>query len=58
MNVEKYEVVAAAAVKMFRELVLEYEGPPEKLRIYLLRKLDEMNSRADRLLANIVDLIL
>ena len=58
MNVEKYEVVAAAAVKTFRELVLEYEGPPEKLQGYLLRKLDEMNSRADRLLANIVDLIL
>ena len=37
--IEKYEVVAAAAIKKFRSMILEYKGSPEKLRDYLLNEL-------------------
>ena len=43
--VSRHEVVAAAAVKKFRDMILTYNGPKtyEKLREYLLRKVDEEN---------------
>jgi hypothetical protein len=54
----RYEVVAAAAVKKFREMIREYQGAPDGLRAYLLRRLDKMETRADELLAGIIDEIL
>jgi len=59
-TVSRHEVVAAAAVKKFRDMILTYNGPKtyEKLREYLLRKLDEKNLKADQLLAQILDEII
>lgn len=54
----RYEVVAAAAVKRFREMIEAYQGPPEGLRPHLLKRLNKMESRADELLAGIMDEIL
>ena len=54
----RYEVIAAAAVKKFREMIQDYEGSPEGLRAYLLRRLDKMETKADELLAGIIDEIL
>jgi hypothetical protein len=42
----RYEVIAAAAVKKFREMIQEYQGAPEGLRAYLLRRLDKMETKA------------
>ena len=57
-TVEKYEVVAAAAIKKFKRMILDYKGPPEKLRVYLLRELNKKNLKADELLADVLDEIL
>ncbi len=54
----RYEVVAAAAVKKFRELIEQYEGTTEGLKPYLLKRLSKMETRADELLAGIMDEIL
>ena len=54
----RYEVIAAAAVKKFREMIHDYQGAPEGLRAYLLRRLDKMETKADELLAGIIDEIL
>ena len=54
----RYEVVAAAAVKKFREMIMDYHGAPEGLRAHLLKRLDKMETRADELLAGIIDEIL
>jgi len=56
-TVSRHEVVAAASVKKFRDMILTYNGPKtyEKLREHLLRKLDEKNLKADQLLAQILD---
>ena len=56
--VSKFEVVAAAAVKKFREMIEEYQGPPEGLRPHLLRLLRRMEARGDQILADIIDEIL
>ena len=56
--IEKYEVVAAAAIKKFKKMVLDYKGPPEKLKEYLLKELDKKNLKADELLADVLDEIL
>ena len=48
----------AAAVKKFREIINQYDGKPEGLKPYLLKRLDKMESRADELLAGIMDEIL
>jgi len=50
--------VAAAAVKKFREMIMEYQGPSEGLRAYLLKQLSRMDGKADELLAGIIDEIL
>jgi hypothetical protein len=57
-GVSNFEVVAAAAVKKFREMISEYKGPPEGLRSYLLRRLDKMETRADEILVDLIDGIL
>lgn len=57
-STSRYEVVAAAAVKKFREMIVDYQGPLEGLRSHLLRRLDKMETRADELLAGIMDEIL
>ena len=57
-TVEKYEVVAAAAIKKFKKMILDYKGPPEKLKGYLLRELNKKNLKADELLADVLDEIL
>ena len=54
-SVSRNEVVAAAAIKYLRDLIVSYKGSPEKLGAYLLRKLDEKNLKADQLLAQIMD---
>ena len=41
-STSRHEVVAAAAVKKFRQMI-EYYGPPEGLKAYLLRSLSNMN---------------
>ena len=56
--IEKYEVVAAAAVKKFRSMILEYKGPPEKLSDYLLKELGKKELKADAILAEILDEVL
>jgi len=56
--VEKYEVVAAAAVKKFRSMILEYRGPPEKLSDYLLKELGKKELKSDAILAEILDEVL
>lgn len=58
VGVDRYEVVAAAAIKMLKELVAGYNGPEEKLREYLLRELNKRDRNADALLARIMDEIL
>jgi len=59
-SVSKVEVVAAAAVKKFRELIETYEGPKEfePFKAYLLKHLGRMETRGDQLLADIIDQIL
>ena len=57
-STSRYEVVAAAAVKKFREMITQYQGPAEGLRAHLLKRLDKMETRADELLAGIIDEIL
>jgi len=57
-STSRYEVVAAAAVKKFREMIDEYKGPGEGLRGYLVKRLAKMDGRADELLAGIMDEIL
>jgi len=57
-STSRYEIVAAAAVKKFREMIEEYKGPPNGLRAYLLRRMQKMEGRADELLAGIMDEIL
>jgi hypothetical protein len=57
-STSRYEVVAAAAVKKFKEMIEEYRGPPEGFRAYLLKRLGKMEGRADELLAGIMDEIL
>jgi hypothetical protein len=54
----RYEVVAAAAVKKFREMIQEYHGQPDGLRGYMLKHLDKMKTWANQLLAGIMDEIL
>lgn len=53
-------MVAAAAVKKFRELIETYEGPKEfePFKAYLLKHLGRMETRGDQLLADIIDQIL
>ena len=58
MNTSKVEIVAAAAVKKFQEMIREYEGPDTGLRAYLLKRLNRMSGRADELLADVMDEIL
>lgn len=53
-----YEVVAAAAIKKFRRLILSYDGPPEELKNFLLKELDKLNERADDILEDVIDQIL
>lgn len=57
-SVEKHEVVAAAAIKFLKELVSAYKGPEGKLREYLLRELGKRDSKADAILARLIDEIL
>jgi hypothetical protein len=57
-STSRYEVVAAAAVKRFREMINEYKGPADGLRAHLLKQLGKMETRADELLAGIMDEIL
>lgn len=57
-SVEKHEVVAVAAVKKFKKMVLDYKGPPEKPKEYLLKELDKKNLKADELLTEVLDEIL
>jgi hypothetical protein len=57
-STSRYEVVAAAAVKKFKEMIEDYQGTPEGLRAYLLKRLGKMEGRADELLAGIMDEIL
>jgi len=58
LSTSKVEIVAAAAVKKFKEMIQEYQGAPEGLRGYLLKRLTRMNGRADELLADVMDEIL
>jgi hypothetical protein len=48
----RHEVVAAA-VKKFQQMIDEYQGPPDGLRGYLLKRLSKMDGRGDELLAGI-----
>jgi len=57
-STSRYEVVAAAAVKKFREMIEEYKGPAEGLKAYLVKRLNRMENKADELLADIMDEIL
>jgi hypothetical protein len=50
----QYEVIVAA-VKKFREMIQKYQGAFEGLRTYLLRRLDKMETKANELLAGIID---
>ena len=58
--VSKFEVVAVAAVKKFREMILAYEGPSDfqKFKDHLLRQLARMEVKGDEILADIIDEIL
>ena len=56
--VEKHEVVVAAAVKLFKEIVAGYKGPEEKLRAYLMKELNKRDRKADALLARLANEIL
>jgi len=58
--VSKFEVVAVAAVKKFREMIASYKGPQEfeKFRAYLTKQLDRMEAKGDEILADIIDEIL
>jgi hypothetical protein len=54
----KADVVAAAAVKNFLQMVESYDGSDRNLRTYLLRRLRQMNARADANLAYLLEEIL
>jgi len=54
-SVSRLEVVAAAAVKKFKEMIEEYEGAPEGLKSYLLKRLRRMELRGDAILADIIE---
>jgi len=49
--VTKAEVVAAAAIKRFLEMIQEYKDPPAKPRTYRVRKLQKMDTTANAVLA-------
>jgi len=58
MSTSKVEVVGACAVKKFQQMIHEYQGPPAGLKTHLLKRLNRMNERADKLLAEVIDEIL
>ena len=58
MAISKVEVVGACAVKKFRKMIQDYQGPPAGLKTHLLKRLNRMNERADNLLADVIDEIL
>jgi len=47
--------MAVAALKRFRKMILDYKGPPEKLKDYLIKQLDEWEKKGDCLLAGAID---
>ena len=55
MSTTKAEVVEACAVKKFQQMIREYQGRPEGLRVYLLKRLGRMNKTADKVLASVID---
>jgi len=57
-DVTKLHVVAVAAVKHFKSLINSYKGPPEGLRDYLLKRLEEKDQRADEILNELIDQLL
>jgi len=58
LPVEKHEVVAAAAVKLFKKIVAGYKGPEDRFRAYVLRVLKEKDRKADAILERLADEIL
>jgi len=50
-KVTRDQIVAVTAVKRFLKLVTEYRGPRARLRTYLIRKLQKMDTTADWILA-------
>jgi hypothetical protein len=50
----KADVVAAAAVKTFLQMVESYRGSNDGLRAYLLRRLRQMDAKADQKLAELL----
>jgi len=49
--VSNAEIIAVAALKRFRRMLVDYDGPPEKLKEFLLKKLQEWEEKGDNLLA-------
>jgi len=56
--VEKHEVVAAAAIKLFKKIVAGYKGPEDKFKAYLLRILNQKDRKADAILERLAEEIL
>jgi len=50
-QVTRDQIIAVVAVKRFKKLVTEYNGPPARLRTYLIRNLQKMDRTADLILA-------
>ena len=54
-HVRRDQIVLVIAIKNFRKLVLSYRGPPEGLKDFLLKHLDEKDQWADDILAQAMD---
>jgi len=54
-HVRRDQIVLVTAIKNFRKLVLSYRGPPEGLKDFLLKQLDQKDNWADEILAQAME---
>lgn len=57
-TVTRDQIIAAAAAKGFKKAVNGYKGPPGGLRTYLNRYLHDLETKADRILAEAFEQII
>jgi len=52
---EKFKLGVLAAMKWIKQLIREYNGPPDGLRDYLLKKLDEKEAGGNLFMADLAE---
>jgi hypothetical protein len=55
LSAEKYRLGAMAALKWFRKLIQDYEGPTGKLKSYLLREIELRETTADQFMVDLMN---